>query len=273
MYRSTRGTTHPAFVFSAALPPCMNPKIVFWDIETSTITTRAWDLYPNHIPYGNIVQDWYIICASWLVAGQSRVNAVSVLNDPERFKANPRDDYYVVKKLREALEDVDILVHHNGDRFDLKKFNARLIYHKLPPLPKILTVDTLKKARQVAKFTSNRLDFLGISLIGKGKISAPYSLWEEAEAGNARAIKDLVRYNKEDVRVLQGVYDRLLPYMVTHPNVGSHGILSCPKCAATDYKIKGYKLTAAGTKRAQYQCNSCGSYFTPKQPISFSLTK
>lgn len=137
------------------------PKIVVWDIETSPIQAWTWSLYNVNIGHKQIIKDWSIICACWKELGKGKVHYASVLGDPKRFAKDHLDDYHVVKKLREMLEDVDILVAHNGDRFDLKKFNARLAHHGLPPIGHILTVDTLKEARKFAKITTNRLDYLG----------------------------------------------------------------------------------------------------------------
>lgn len=38
------------------------PKILFWDIETSQMTTKSWGLWNQNINPNQIVQDWHIIC-------------------------------------------------------------------------------------------------------------------------------------------------------------------------------------------------------------------
>ena len=76
--------------------------------------------------------------------GSKSVKSVSLLDDPKRFKKDRTDDYHVVKTIRDTLADADMIIHHNGDRFDIRKINARLIYHGLYPLPKLVALDTLK---------------------------------------------------------------------------------------------------------------------------------
>jgi len=237
-------------------------KIIVWDIETTPIIANTWDLYPKYLSHDNIIQDWTIICGAWKEIDKTTVHAVKV--------DNVGDDYEVVKKLREVLASADVLVHHNGDRFDIKKLNARLIFHNLPPLPKIPTVDTLKEAKKIAAFTSNRLDYLSKFLIGEGKIHVEYGLWLDVMKGSKKALKEMVEYNKVDVLRLEAVYLRLRPYMKSHPH---HGALngedrncSCTHCGSTKVKKNGIRVTAAGLKKQELQCQNCGAYMRVVMP-------
>lgn len=239
-------------------------KIVLWDIETSGIITTSWNLYPEYISHENMLQDWFIISTAWKELGSDKVHTVSLLDDPKRFKKDNTDDYHVIKTVRDMLEDVDILVHHNGDKFDLKAFTWRLIYHGLPPLPKMVTVDTLKEIKKISRATSNRLDFLATTLVGAGKQEPPKGTWLRALKGDRSAIKDMVKYNKIDVDILEGLYTYLRPYMATHPHVGvllgNDKALSCTKCGSTKLKRNGVRVSAAGVKKQECQCQKCGSY-------------
>lgn len=241
------------------------PKIILWDIETSGIVATTWNLYPTVISHHNMLQDWFIICAAWKELGKKTVKTVSVMDDPKRFTKDSTDDYYVIKQLREMLSDVDILIHHNGDKFDIKMFNSRLIYHGLPPLPLLATVDTLKEVKKVSKFTSHRLDFLGTKFFGSGKEDTPPGTWLKAMKGEKKAIRDMVKYNKVDVELLEKLYLKLRPYMKAHPHTGAmlgvdrNG--SCPKCGSTSFKRNGLRFTATGLHKQECQCKECLSYF------------
>ena len=236
-------------------------KIILWDIETTPMINYTWNLYPERISHDSIIQDWSIICGAWKELGSDKVHAVSI--------KTVGDDYDVVKKLREVIAGADIVVHHNGDKFDLKKLNARLISHGLDPLPSVHTVDTLKEAKKIAAFSSNRLDYLGKFLLGVGKIHVGYSLWLDIMTGSKKALKEMVAYNKADVEVLEGVYNYLLPYMKSHPHVGAlkgkDKFTSCPKCGSEEIKKNGTKYTRAGLIRQECQCKKCHSYFHVKK--------
>lgn len=241
------------------------PKIVVWDIETSLMEVPTFSLWPKYIPHNQIIHDWYLICACWKELGKKKIHSTSVLDDPKRFKKDYRDDYHVVKTIRDMLDDVDILIHHNGDRFDIKKFNSRLIYHDLEPLPKIVSIDTLKVAKNIAKFTSNRLDYLGVHLGVGGKLATTPGLWFEVMKGSDKAVKEMVKYNKVDVQVLEDVYMKLRKYMPSHPNVAQPYTMNCTKCGSGNVHKHKVRVAASGVRRQQYQCQDCGGYFTSRK--------
>jgi hypothetical protein len=247
-----------------------NPSILLWDIETSMMNVGTFSLYPESINHQNIIDDWYIISAAWKFLDKPKIHAVSGLDDSKRYKKDIRDDYHVVKTIRDVLQDVDIIIGHNQNKFDIKKFKARLIFHKLPPLPKpIHSVDTLKEVKKIAAFSSNRLDYLTTHLCGQGKMPTAPGLWLKVMQGDKKALADMVKYNKVDVERLEELYLRLRPYMDSHPHVGAmkgnERDKSCPNCGSVSMTIKGYRYTASGIRRAQVQCNKCHTYHTHAQ--------
>lgn len=229
------------------------PRILIWDVETSLMQVTTFGLFQDVRSHEAIVTDWHIICACWKWDDEEYIDSVR--------KSGKDNDRYVCVKLRRILEKADILVHHNGDRFDLKKLNARLIYHGLDPLPPIPTVDTLKQARKIARFTSNRLDYLGKYLGFGGKVSTPPNLWPAATNGCRKSIDEMVEYCKRDVELLGLVYNKLKPYMTGHPNVNliTDGTHSCPKCGSSRLQKRGFIFTRV-SKKQRYQCLDCRSW-------------
>lgn len=232
-------------------------KIILWDIETSWVKAYTWNLWPqNGIPHNNIIEDWSILCGAWKELGSDKVHAVAV--------SKVGDDKEVVQKLRDVLSDASIIIGHNGDKFDIKKLNARLIYHGLEPLAKIQSVDTLKEVKKIASFTSNRLDYLSKFFGGEGKLHNSPSLWVDVMNGNKKALKEMVIYNKVDVDVLEKVYLKLRPYMKAHPHVGvlkgEDRNCSCNKCGSKNIKKNGLRFTAAGIKKQEIKCKKCHGY-------------
>ena len=247
----------------------VNPmKVLFWDIETAPMVVASWGLFNQTHSHDAILEDWYIICAAWRWEGEKKIETVSLLDDKQRFKKNVKDDYHVVKKLHELLSKADVIVAHNGDNFDLKKFNARALAHGLDPIPPIASVDTLKVARQNFKLSSNRLDFVG-KFLGVGqKIENPKGLWLRALKGEVAAIKQMVVYNKGDIELLEAVYKKLQPFMKTHPNRNlfrtNTEVPVCPKCGSHELTMQGTKIASRLGKRQQWQCQSCGGWSTTR---------
>lgn len=244
-----------------------NIRIVSWDVETFHLQTAVHSLWQDSTSHENILKDWSLICVCWKDLG-GKVKSVSVADDPKRFKKDPLDDYHVVKTIRDEFEDVDILVGHNQKRFDTKKFNARLIFHGLKPLPKIHQVDTLSEAKAIAAFTSNRLDYLGKHLLNEGKSSTSKGLWLECLRGSVSAVKEMVKYCKQDVNLLEKVYLKLRPYMKSHPNLATPETCQCPKCNSKNTVKRGIRLRASGIRFQSYQCNDCGGYFSDNKNLN-----
>jgi len=233
------------------------PKIIFFDIETTPLITTRWQYDRN--PFINpdtILTDWSIICAAWQTVGETKVHAVSV--------KEVGDDYEVVKTLRDVLATADVIAGHCADRFDIRNLNARMIYHRITPLPPIPTIDTKKVAKNLAGFSSNKLDYLSKFFGGGGKIHVDYQLWMDVMKGSKKALKEMVTYNKMDVTRNIEVYEVLKPYMKNHPHVGVLNGLSklhsCPNCGSTKLKRNGIRPTKAGVPKQEVQCGSCGSY-------------
>ena len=235
------------------------PRILFWDIETSQMTTKSWGLWNQNINPNQIVQDWHIICISYKWHHRKKVK-----NFYLDFNKSTTDDYEIVKQMREVLMKADCVVGHNGDKYDLKKFQSRLIYHKLPAMPPIISVDTLKEARKVFKFSSNKLDYIAQYLgVGAKMDTGGIALWEGCAAGSKKALSKMVSYCNMDVLILQKVYERLLPYMKGHPNLSLDSEnITCPKCNSPNMVKKNLRRTAAGIMRRQYQCKDCGGHYT-----------
>ena len=238
------------------------PAVLFYDLETGFNLATIFSLHhpEKYIPYKAIRKERYIICGSWKWQGQKRVNAVSVLDDPSRFDISPTDDYEVVAKLHSILSTADAIVAHYGDNFDIKFFNTRALYHGFSPIPSVIQIDTCKMAKQKFLFNSNALDYLGQFLgIGK-KITTHFQLWLDCFNGKKKAIRGMVKYNKQDVILLEEVYNALAPYCDSklNNNLFTNNRV-CPSCGSSSLTRQGFKYTRVAVKQ-QVQCKDCGHW-------------
>jgi hypothetical protein len=237
------------------------PKILTSDVETSPLELliRAYDLRVNITRYSHqdIHRDWTMLSASWKLLGGKPVgiaiNPDDVFNDKE-----------VVMAYHDALSDADIWVGHNFDAFDYKKFNTRAIFHGLKPIAKKPSVDTLKVARQLFKFTSNKLaylaDFLGVA----AKDQAPD--WLKVMAGDPKEIRHMLKYNKIDCIAGEDVYLRMRPWMTNHPvrypirDVAGNAMPTCDPCGGVHFQKRGDAISKASGRYDRYQCMGCGAW-------------
>lgn len=182
-------------------------KTLLLDIETSPNEGSAWSLYDTTLMWP-LRKPWEIMAysAKW--------------HDGSRIITKARDKYTepeLMLGIRELLDEADIAVAHNGDGFDLRRINTRLLVYGIYPPSEYRTVDTLKVCRRVFGFASNKLDHVCQQLgIGK-KIKTTPGLWDMCLNGDKRAWAEMKKYNAHDVILLEGLYDRLLPWIGRQP--------------------------------------------------------
>lgn len=236
------------------------PKIILLDIETAPSLGFYFDLYKE----GNIVatvKSWYILSFAYKTLG-GKTHCMALPNFPKLYAKDKEDDSALVAVLHAVLEEADIIVAHNGDRFDLRKINARFLKYGMAPPSPYKTVDTLKVARKCFALDSNRLNDIGKYLgVGSKLPHTGFKLWEDCMAGDKKAWGLMKRYNVQDVELLDSVYHKLLPWMTNHPNIGVYAGIDhhCPNCGGTLTR-RGFLYTKTGRKQ-RYQCdrNRCWS--------------
>jgi DNA polymerase elongation subunit (family B) len=160
---------------------------------------------------------------------------VIALPDFKTFKKDHHDDYELIGAIRDLLEWADIVIAHNGDRFDLKKINTRMLMHGYTPPSGYDTVDTLKIVKSVFGFPINKLDYVCRELgIGRKLPHTGLDLWEECEENpkNLKAWKLMRAYNAHDVYLLEQLHKKIRPWAKTHPkiNVFKRKAEPCPRC-------------------------------------------
>ena len=235
-------------------------KILIYDLETAHNIAAIFQLRDEYTPHTNLLQERYIISAAYKWLGEKKIHTISVLDDAKRFDKDPNDDGYVVEELAKVMAEADAVVAHNGDQFDNKYVRTRMLFHGLKPLPPITSIDTYKVAKSQFNFNSNRLDYIAQYLkVGKKK-STPPGLWLEALQGSKKAIKIMLDYNKHDVKILEGVFKKLIPYMPNYISRELFGGTGCPRCGSQKYQKRGTHKAITNTYQ-RFQCNGCGGWF------------
>jgi len=232
-------------------------KILVFDIETSPLLTWVWSLRQKYINPSNIEQDWFVICwsAKWLFEDEV-MNATVTPKE-----ARKQDDKRIVKELWDLLDEADIVIAHNGNKFDIKKMNGRFIKYDLNLPSPYQSIDTYLAARKRLNLSSLKLDFIAEYLGLPRKSSTSFQLWLDSMAGDQEALDDMTKYCDQDVRVLEDVYLKLRPFIQPHPNLGlfiESDAKVCPSCASTNLKREGQYATTVNLYDA-YRCDDCGS--------------
>ena len=226
------------------------------DIESAPMVSYLWDLRADYVNPDMVIQQSYLLtwAAKWV--GDDRVVGERLTGK----EAVDRDDRRIVGKLADLVRQADVTVAHNGDRFDLPKLNARIAVHGLDPIGTVKSIDTLKQARSSFKFASNRLDELAKVLGLEVKNHTTFDLWRRCMAGDVPALKEMDAYCRQDVVVLEAVFERLRPHVKGLPRMvdaGRYGQRVCTNCGSSDLAPDGVHRTPANTF-ARFRCQECG---------------
>lgn len=237
-------------------------KVLVYDIETAPSKGYFWRRWKENIGEPQVIQNSYVLTwsAKWL--GDDRVFGDSVHLHHKKDKLGQPFDKEVVESLHKVLDEADIIVHHNGDNFDLPTMNSRFVYWGFQPPHPPKTVDTLKIARKRFRFPSNALDSLGRYLeIPMNKIKTDFSLWRRCMEGDVSAYEEMMEYNMRDVELLEAVYMKLRAFDTRHPNVALYtpvGGLACACCGSSNLEPTHRYAYTNVSKFPTYRCLDCG---------------
>lgn len=233
-------------------------KVLFLDIETAPNIGYTWSKYETNVI--EFIKERYMLCYTVKWLDDKKVITEGLPDFPE-YKKDKTDDSALVKKLWEYVDEADVIVAHNGDKFDIKVMNARFLVNGLLPPSPYKTIDTLKEARKRFSFNSNKLTDLGQVLkLGKKLETGGFQLWKDCMAGITKAWNKMQRYNKIDVLLLEKVYFKLRPWMATHPNVGINiDRYACIQCGSKKTQKRGFSY-AKVYKYQRYHCQDCGGW-------------
>ncbi len=233
-------------------------KILILDIETAPNIAYVWGAYKQNIGQ-----------KQWLEKSHIMSFAAKWLGEDTIFYQDNRkaDDTVIVAALFKLLDEADIVVAHNGKKFDIPTVLGRGVAHGFNPPSPFHIVDTLLVARSEFRFVTNRLvnlaEELGLAPKDEHKNFPGFELWLECLRGNESAWAEMRMYNIQDVVTLEAIYLRMRPYMRHHPNVVHNtdgDSVHCPKCGSPNIQFRGFYYTKMGLCYRRFVCKDCGGW-------------
>jgi rubredoxin len=236
-------------------------KILLLDIEMAPNVAHVWGIWDQNIGLNQLQESSYVMCyaAKWL--GDKKMIFDSVKKSGEKK---------MLEGIHKLLDEADAVIHYNGKRFDIPSLNKEFLLHKMFPPSPFKEIDLLTVAKGRFRFVSNKLDYVAQSLgLGKKTEHSGHELWVQCMAGQAKAWKTMEEYNKNDVILLEKVYERFKPWIKNHINLSmlSDDGRVCPNCGSKHYQKKGWRVTTA-SKYQRYQCQSCGTSFRDNKNVA-----
>ena len=234
-------------------------KRLTWDIEVSPNIGMFWRAgFKQTIMPENILVERAIICIGYKWEGSKKTYHLE-------WDKN-QSDKKLCREFSKVLNSADESVGHNMDKYDLKFFNGRCLYHKLkaPHIPR--TIDTLVIARRRMMLNSNKLDYIAQYLGLGGKDKTSFDLWKSILIDKCpKAMRKMVKYCKRDVALTEKVYQELQAYHnpKTHAGVFAGGDKwSCPECGGENVRSRGSRVSRVGFTQRVMDCRGCGRNYT-----------
>ena len=189
-------------------------RILLWDLETSPNTAHVWGLWNNNVSLSQLMEsgDLLSFAAMWHHEPKSM-----------RFHSEWDDGHAgMVQAAWDLLNEADVVVGYNSKHYDTPWIQRTFVEQGLLPPAPFKQVDLCDVVKRQFKFPSNKLQYVSQRLLGKTKVSHEgHALWVSVLAGDPKAQKRMQKYNEQDVRLLGPLYDRLLPWVPSHPSYGA----------------------------------------------------
>lgn len=233
----------------------MAHRILYLDIETRPMVAEVWGLRKQNIGLNQVREFGGTLCVGMKWGGQRRVDLVSDWEHGHEA---------MLRAIYDRWQEADALCGYNSDRFDIRKLKADFVKAGFDPPKPVASIDVFKTVRREFFFDSMKLDHVAHLLgVGRKIQHEGHGLWMKVLQGDEKAQRMMARYCKQDVRLLEEVYNKLLPWISTHPHLNDNAGCNCANC--------GGSLTSQGWKRTKHfkvqslKCTGCGSWSQGKR--------
>ena len=241
------------------------PKILIFDIETSYMLVKVYQLKTDYISHKKIVQDWHFLSYAGKFLGEETIHYLD-----QRYAEDVKDDRQLIEGLHHLISQADVLVGHNLDQFDIKMFNSRAALYDLEPLHDLKTWDTMKLVKSKFRLPSFSLDYcarffkLENQKSGHSKFPGD-QLWDECIAGNVEAWDECSHYNRQDCIVTEELFLKMAKFC-KQVNVQAYMQKRVCVCGSEEFYKDGFETNKQSTHQ-RYRCRSCLKPFVAKENL------
>ena len=236
-------------------------KILTLDIETRPNLAHVWGLWQQNVGLSQIIESGsvFAFAAKWY--GDKKVSFFSDFHDGHEA---------MVQAAYDLINESDVVIHFNGKKFDMKWLRTEFKQAGLPRHKPVQEIDLLHVAKREFYLPSYKLQYIANDFLKLGSKTphTGHELWIQTIAGDAKAWALMKRYNIQDVKLTEQVYEELKPWISNHPNPSLYnedGEVECT-CGSTHLQRRGFKYTDV-SKYQQYQCQDCGKWFRGKKAV------
>ena len=236
-----------------------SPKILCIDLECSPMLLWGYGLFNQNFSIDMIEEDWKLLTYCAKFVGEDKVYYGDI--NPQGGKTE-KD---ILQEIWTLMDEADVLLGQNSDKFDIKKLNAKFFEFGMKPYSSVQKIDTLKIAKKEFMFSSNKLGYM------TEKFNTEYkkqkhekfpgiSLFVECAKDNPEAWKEIAEYNAFDVLATEELYLQMRPWVKNHINLSLYkdNYETTCRCGSTSFEQNGFAYTNI-SKFKKYRCTECGA--------------
>ena len=243
----------------------MSARVLVLDIETQRAIVETFNLFRPFIHIDRVLTPTRVLCFAAKWRGEDKVIFKASWDDDD-------EDAYL-RMMRSAfglLNEADIVVTWNGDRFDLQWFESELGRLKLGRPAPYKSIDLIKTNKRWFKGgqMSMKLDWTARQWLKDRKVPhGATDLWHDIRHGSRAefraACKTMREYNIHDTVLTERVFDEYLPWLNINLALyedNDDDLLHCTKCNSTNLKRDGKKYyNTLAYSYQMHRCKDCGS--------------
>ena len=250
-------------------------KTLYFDIETTLAKSYHWGQWQQNLSVKQQIQESHMLSHAW-AWGDGEVFS-SVLTPEEVLN---QDDERIVYEIWSLLDNCDVVVAHNGKRFDVKKVNGYFLKYGLPKPSSYKVIDTLEIAKKHFNLPFKSLEYLAKFLnVELKQDSGGIQTWIDCDRGDPEALATMEFYNRGDVVTLREIHNKLKGWDNNGVNIAlyndNHDAL-CTHCGGDDISVITDKFAYTPNRKYQvYRCNSCKAVLrgNKKEGVSNTLVR
>lgn len=232
-------------------------KILYYDIETTLAKSYHWGQWKQNLSVKQQIQESHMLSHAW--SWDNGEVYSSVLTSEEVLN---QEDERIVYECWSLLDNCDVVVAHNGKRFDIKKVNGYFLKYGLPKPSSYKVIDTLEIAKKHFNLPFKSLEYLAKFLnVELKQDSGGIQTWIDCDRGCPEALETMEYYNRGDVVTLREIHNKLKGWDNNGVNISlyndSHDFL-CTHCGSDNISVITDKFAYTPQRKYQlYRCNDC----------------
>lgn len=240
-------------------------KILLLDIENTPNLAWIWQARNDYISYKMLERNREIMCfaAKWY-------------GEDFTYWYQGED---IVPKAHAMMSEADAIITFNGKRHDIPILNQEFARMRLTPPAPSKQIDLCQVVKSNFNLFSNSLaytlDYFGLpGKADSGGMDTWLDCMNPASENFESAWDHMEYYNREDVVIMEPLYELLLPWISGHPNHNLYGDEEwvCPSCGSLDLAKEGFRYTSV-SKTQRYSCRACGAWSSDGKRIEGSAIR